>query len=262
MKRSSVMVGTAGWSIPRTLADEFTGEGSHLRRYSHVMSCAEINTSFYRDHSFATYRKWAAVTPVGFRFSVKVPQLITHDQRLRRARAPLRNFLAQVRGLGKKLGPLLVQLPPSMEFDVRVARTFLEVLREEHHGAVVCEPRHASWFEPRAEAMLIAYRVGRVATDPTRMEAARAPGGWMNSPGRDCGPVAYYRLHGSPRKYWSRYEPQQIRRWAEEMASLSRVTRVWCIFDNTASGAALANAMELGAMLGTDAPRRTAASAK
>ncbi len=57
--------------------------------------------------------------------------------------------------------------------------------------------------------------------------------------------LAYYRLHGSPREYWSSYGPTQVRQWAEEMANYSRATRVWCIFDNTASGAALANAMEL-----------------
>jgi uncharacterized protein YecE (DUF72 family) len=249
MRRNAIFVGTAGWSIPRALADTFSAEGSHLQRYSGVMSCAEINTSFYRDHSIATYEKWAAATPRGFRFSVKVPQVITHELALRRPRAPLRQFLVQIAGLGKKLGPILIQLPPSLEFKTRSARAFMEVLRDECSGAVVCEPRHASWFEPKAEAMLAAYHLGRVATDPTRLQAAKTPGGWLARAQEHADAVAYFRLHGSPRKYWSRYEPEQIRQWAGAIAELSRRMPVWSIFDNTASGAALANALEMNAVL-------------
>ena len=241
MPRGPVMIGTAGWSIPRALTADFPGEGSHLERYAKVMRCAEINSSFYRDHSFATYQKWAAATPRDFRFAVKVPQLITHEQQLRRARGPLRELLENVAGLGRKLGPLLIQLPPSLSFDARVARTFFTVLREEYAGAVVCEPRHASWFEIKAEAMLDAYRIGRVATDPTRMHAAHTPGAY--------GGIAYYRLHGSPRKYWSRYEPARIQAWANEIEGLAKRQAVWCIFDNTASGAALVNALEIASLL-------------
>lgn len=249
MKRKSVMVGTAGWSIPRALADEFVGEGSHLQRYAQRMPCAEINSSFYRDHSFSTYHTWAAATPASFRFSVKLPQLITHELQLRRARVPLQRFLAQARGLGKKLGPLLVQLPPSLEFNVRASRSFFRMLREEHDGPVVCEPRHAGWFEPKAEAVLIEHRVGRVATDPTRIDVARQPGGWIRSQSGNPDAIAYYRLHGSPRKYWSRYELHRIQKWANEISNRPPGSRVWCIFDNTASGAALANALQMIAIV-------------
>lgn len=245
MRHRLVMTGTAGWSIPRAVADELSGDGSHLERYSLQMPCTEINSSFYREHSFETYRKWARSTPPGFRFAVKLPRIITHDQQLRRARAPLQDFLVRIHGLGRKLGPLLMQLPPSLTFDARTVQGFLALLRELHEGPIVCEPRHASWFEPRAEAMLVRHRVARVATDPTRIEAARMPGGWMGSRSTRAGALAYYRLHGSPRKYWSRYEPDRIQRWAAEIANLRRALPVWCIFDNTASGAALANALEL-----------------
>jgi uncharacterized protein YecE (DUF72 family) len=246
MARKSIFVGTAGWSIPRALADEFATEGSHLQRYSQKMPCAEINSSFHREHSFETYRKWAAMTPAGFKFAVKLSRVITHDQELRRARTPLRNFLAQVAGLGRKLGPLLIQLPPSLEFNSRVAGAFFGLLREEHSGVVVCEPRHESWFGSNAETTLTRYHIARVATDPTRIQAARIPGGWTGSH-RDA--LAYYRFHGSPRKYYSRYESSRIQQWAEEMTHLSRSTPVWCIFDNTASGAALANALEIDGLL-------------
>ncbi|MFL6617136.1 MAG: DUF72 domain-containing protein [Povalibacter sp.] len=256
MRRRTVMIGTAGWSIPRELADHFPSERVHLERYSKRMSCVEINSSFYRAHSFVTYKKWASLTPTGFRFSVKLPGAITHEQRLRRARTSLREFLTQVSGLGQKLGPLLVQLPPSLEFNARVVRAFFAVLREEHEGLVACEPRHASWFEPRAEAVLSRYQIGRVATDPTSIEVARTPGGWSASHAGDRTSLAYYRLHGSPRKYWSRYPQDRIHGWADEIASLSRHKQVWCIFDNTASGAALANAVEMQGALQARAQSR------
>jgi uncharacterized protein YecE (DUF72 family) len=241
----NVRIGTAGWSIPKAHAGSFRWEGSHLQRYAQVFSCAEINTSFYREHSHGTYEKWASFTPARFRFSVKVPSSITHEQQLRRARAPLVKFLSQVDGLGAKLGPLLIQLPPSLEFSPRLARSFFNVMRDEFDGAVVCEPRHASWFSEKAEAMLVHYRIGRVATDPTRIDAARVPAGWLKSSRRDAKAIAYYRLHGSPRKYWSSYEPSQLQAWAKEITVLPPSVDAWCIFDNTASGAALGNALDL-----------------
>jgi uncharacterized protein YecE (DUF72 family) len=118
----------------------------------------EINSSFYRPHAFTVYARWAASTLPAFLFSVKAPRAITHENGLRRARRPLERFLGEVAGLGSKLGALLVQLPPSLAFDPRVARRFFELLRERHTGAVVCEPRHPSWFEPTATRLLVRFR--------------------------------------------------------------------------------------------------------
>ena len=230
-------MGTAGWSIPRDSADRCAGDGTHLQRYARVLRCAEINSSFHRPHTPATYAKWAAATPRGFRFAVKLPRTITHDLKLRRARLPLEAFLQESAGLGDKRGPLLVQLPPSLAFDARVAGRFFTLLRERHGGAVVCEPRHETWFSPAAEAMLVRHEVARVAADPAPAAGADVPGGW--------GGIVYFRLHGSPRKYWSRYPVDYIEGLAQALRAAPRSADAWCIFDNTASGAALANALEL-----------------
>jgi uncharacterized protein YecE (DUF72 family) len=236
----SIFVGTAGWSIPRAVSSEFPGIGSHLQRYSRVLNGAEINSSFHRPHARAVYERWAASTPAHFRFSVKLPRTITHEGELRRARASLDAFFEQVSGLGTKLGPVLVQLPPSLVFNARVARPFFEALRTIYQGAVVCEPRHPSWFEAKADELLVTSRVARVATDPTRIPAARLPGGCAP----EQGGLIYYRLHGSPRKYWSRYPLDRIRGWAAELRSHALRGETWCVFDNTASGAAAENALE------------------
>jgi uncharacterized protein YecE (DUF72 family) len=245
----SIVIGTAGWSIPRRSGAAFPGGGFHLERYSRVLTCAEINSSFYRSHDRSVYARWASLTPRGFRFSVKLPRTITHQGELKRSRAPLEQFLAEIAGLRSRLGPVLVQLPPSLEFNPRVAATFFTLLRERHPGAIVCEPRQATWFEPRAVATLVAHRVGLVATDPSAIADATRPGGWMGQREDGGGAVVYYRLHGSPRKYWSRYPKERIERWAEELRALPPSASVWCVFDNTASGSAIENALELRAEL-------------
>jgi uncharacterized protein YecE (DUF72 family) len=239
-----IIVGTAGWAIPRAAAARFPGDGPRLERYARVFMGVEINSSFRRPHAVEVYEKWAALTPAYFRFSVKLPGAITHDARLRRARRPLEAFLASVAGLGGKLGPLLVQLPPSLEFDTRLARSFLGLMRELYDGAVVCEPRHASWMEPRADALLDQYRVGRVAADPVAVPQAGEPGGYLGAHGDGAGAIVYYRLHGAPRKYWDRYPAERIQAWAAALQRWPRAARVWCIFDNTAGSAAMENALE------------------
>ena len=238
MEPGQSYIGCAGWALPRAVQHAFASDGSHLQRYAGRLSACEINTSFYRPHSAATYRRWADATPAGFRFCVKLPKAITHEQRLIACDGLLDDFLTQTGGLGGKLGCLLVQLPPSLEFDMPIASAFFDDLRRRWPGAVAIEPRHASWFAAPADALLHALRVARVLADPVRHAAGAWPGGWTE--------LMYLRLHGSPRMYYSSYEPELINSLARRMALALRETpAVWCIFDNTASGAATDNALRL-----------------
>lgn len=236
-------LGCAGWSLPRSQWPHFPRAGSHLQRYAAVLPAVEIDSSFYRPHQAATYAKWAASVPGTFRFSVKVPQGISHQQRLQGCEALLDDFLAQVAGLGERLGCLLIQLPPSLVFDIRVAEAFLSTLRARYGGGVALEPRHSSWFGAEAEPLLIEQRVARVAADPPRALTDGQPGGW---PG-----LEYYRLHGSPKIYQSSYSSTYLQQLAQRLKIQARADRdSWCIFDNTLYGAALANARSLLALLG------------
>lgn len=248
--RAIPVVGTAGWSIPRAVADRFAGDGRHLTRYARVLHGTEINSSFHRPHRTTTYVRWAAETPADFRFCVKLPREATHVARLREPEAVLDRFLAEVAGLGDKLAILLVQLPPSLAFDPLTASHFFTALRDRHPGAVVCEPRHASWFEADADALLVRQRVGRVVADPAALDAASRPGGWLGP-----GAVRYYRWHGAPRTYWSAYDDAWLATQAERVGRHDDAD-VWCMFDNTASGAALDDALRFQALVrGRTEPR-------
>jgi uncharacterized protein YecE (DUF72 family) len=232
-------IGTAGWNVPRGSRHRIPAEGTHLQRYAARLPAVEINSSFYRPHQRATYERWAASTPESFRFCVKVPRSITHTARLKDAQALLEPFLEQVQGLGHRLGCLLVQLPPSLRLDLPVAEAFLRGLRERHaHGGIAVEPRHATWFTPEGDALLRAWQAGRVLADPVLHAGGEDPGGW---PG-----LVYCRLHGSPRVYYSDYDAALIHALAARLQAAAHEARsVWCIFDNTASGAAAGNALDL-----------------
>jgi len=233
-------IGTAGWSTPRQAKPAFSGVGSQLERYAAVLPAAEINSSFHRPHRRTTYERWAASVPAPFRFSVKIPKTISHTARLVACDDLLDAFLDQIGGLGETLEVVLLQLPPSFAFEPNVVVPFLKQLRRKLPAtvAIACEPRHPTWFMPDVEACLTDNHVARVAADPVLVPGGDEPGGWPS--------LRYYRLHGAPRIYYSSYDEAYIKALAERLfAHAKRGERIWCIFDNTASGAATQNALDL-----------------
>ncbi|MBP2228147.1 uncharacterized protein YecE (DUF72 family) [Azospirillum agricola] len=243
--RHPIRVGVAGWGIPKLSAHAFPVDGSHLERTARVLPMTEVNSSFYRPHKPETWARWAASTPPDFRFAVKIPKAITHEARLAGAGDALDRFLGEAGRLGDRLGPLLVQLPPSLGFDPAVADGFLAGLRVRFDGDVVCEPRHAGWFSAEAEGLLVTHRVARVAADPAPVEGAAEPGGWDG--------LRYWRMHGSPVMYRSAYEPAALDGLADRLLAESLERPVWCVFDNTADFHAVDDALALLGRIG-DAP--------
>ena len=211
-----MFIGCAGWSLGREYWPQFPAEGTHLQRYAAQFNCVEINSSFYRPHRRQTYARWADSVPPGFRFSVKMPKQITHELRLQNCDQALDEFLGQCEGLADRLECLLVQLPPSLVFEPASAEAFFVALRQRFAGAVVLEPRHESWV---AAPMLQAYRIAQVVVDPSRI-------------------------------YHSAYDERYLQALAEQMkVAAAEGAAAWCIFDNTASGAALGNALALAALM-------------
>jgi uncharacterized protein YecE (DUF72 family) len=232
-----IRIGTAGWALRQEHKALFDEGASHLARYAGRLNAVEINSSFYRPHRTSTYARWARETPDGFRFSVKLPRAITHEARLKDAGGALDAFFAQCGGLGEKLGCVLIQLPPSLAF---APTDFFARLRERHDGPAALEPRHASWFAPAVERLLARHRIARVAADPP---AGAGAGALLPAPGGFAG-FEYWRLHGSPKIYCSDYGDAFLGALAKRIGG-----EAWAIFDNTALGHAMPNALSLAARM-------------
>jgi uncharacterized protein YecE (DUF72 family) len=239
-ERTRIRVGLAGWSNPpekRILRD---ADQSHLSYYAAHFSCVEINSSFYRPHQSATYARWRDETPALFRFAVKMPRSITHESHLKRCATEVNRFYEDIQALRPKLAAVLVQLPPNLEFNGRTVRAFFKSLPRLRGTKVVCEPRHPSWFTSAAQGALRDAGVSRVAADPVRCAGAGLPGG--------AGRFAYFRWHGSPHLYYSKYSDAQLATFAATVRT-TKAIETWCIFDNTARHAAWDDALKFMAAL-------------
>lgn len=234
-------VGCAGWAIDKASTPAFPPDGSHLQRYATVFNAVEINSSFYRPHRATTYARWAASVPDDFRFSVKLPRTITHEARLQDSDAALRQFALEAGALKGKLGCVLVQLAPGHAFEHAVAAGFFARLRDTFGCMLACEARHPGWFGQDATALLTAHGVTRVIADPPKGQ---------DGPHGPTTAAIYARLHGAPRTYYSSYGSDYLAQLARDMQVHARAGReVWTVFDNTASGAALPNALEVALRL-------------
>lgn len=169
-------------------------------------------------------------------------EAITHTARLDVSGDVIKVFCDEIAALETKLGCLLVQLPPSLAYDARIARRFFDNLKALAAVSIACEPRHPSWFAPDADELLRRSGIARVAADPARVPAAAEPGGSRH--------LSYFRLHGSPKVYYSAYPDEFINRLANRLQRETEEDRVvWCIFDNTTLGAATRNALDLSSAL-------------
>jgi len=234
--RKILRVATAGWAISAQYKDLFAGDGSQLERYAKRLHAVEINSSFYRHHKINTYRRWADSVPAHFRFSVKVPKTLTHDGELAPLPEVLDQFAVEISGLGEKLGVLLVQLPPSLAFNESIARHFFSEIHRRVDVPITCEPRHPSWGSEGASTLLRECNVARVAADPPPWPGANEAG--------ECRQIAYFRWHGHPRKYYSDYDSEALASlWKQLTIANKTAAQVWCVFDNTALGYALGNAL-------------------
>lgn len=228
-----VYIGIAGWSIPKEYKEFFPKDGTHLERYSKVLNITEINQTFYKLPRASTFEKWREQTPKNFKFSVKLSREITHYQKLKDV-SLLKDFIEGISNLEEKLFSILIQLPPSLKFEKEVAESFFDEFRKLYKKYIAIEPRNESWIE--AEELFKKYKISRVAADPARYKADRSPGGDKD--------FIYYRLHGSPKIYYSEYSTEFLKNLSKEIKNNNAKDTV-VIFDNTASGAGIKNAIEL-----------------
>ena len=221
------MIGTAGWSIPRASAHRFAASGTHLQRYSSTLRCVEINSCFYRSHARATYTRWAAGRPPRF----SLPSSCLERSRTTRncvGRACRWSAFSTDRRSWRQARPDPGELPPALAFDTRVAGTSSIVSGPDMPGRSSAS-RGIRRGSPRPPTDCSTTPGGADRGRSGRGPGDGTPGGWRG--------ISYFRLHGSPRTYWSRYDTAFIERLAREVLATSASGDVWCVFDNTAAGA-------------------------
>ncbi|WP_328476888.1 DUF72 domain-containing protein [Actinoplanes sp. NBC_00393] len=236
-------IGTSGWQYRDWRPDKGADDTGYLypgglpqrlwlEHYADRFDVVEVNNAFYRLPERKTFVQWRERTPDGFRFAVKMSRYLTHIKRLREPAEPVARFLNRAEGLGDKLGPVLLQLPPTLRADLDALD---ETLRQFPAGVrVAVEPRHATWFTAECEQLLKQHGAALC---------------WADRCGRPITPLwrtadfGYLRLHEGAARPWPRYGKRALTSWLDR----SGVPEMFVFFNNDPGGAAVIDAGVLAA---------------
>ena len=231
-----VRIGTSGWQYRdwRGTFYEASVPTSHwLEAYSQTFRTVEANGTFYRLPKKETFENWQARTPSAFEFAVKASRFLTHVRRLQEPKAAVDLLLERAAGLGAKLGPILLQLPPTMPCDLgrlnETLRSFPSTVR------IVVEFRHDSWLTDATADLLRSHGAATCIADRRGLLEPN----WRTA---DWGYVRFHegRAHPTPR-----YGLAALRTWAERIAEEYGPDRiVYAYFNNDPRGCAPRNALE------------------
>ena len=245
MERSQEFrIGTSGWNYKHWKEIFYpanVAQRKWLEFYCTRFDTVELNATFYRLPKVETFQSWKKRTPQGFRWAVKANKFITHTKRLKDCEEPIERFYSSVKGLDKKLGPILFQLPPSLQFDEPLFEDFCSLLSNSYKH--VLEIRHASWIDDKAFQIMAKNQIAFCISDT----AGRYP--YHEQITAD---FTYVRLHGSKKLYASKYATEELETWAKKL--LDWGVDAYVYFDNDFGGNAVENAMELKGLLALRPP--------
>lgn len=240
MTAGKIHIGTSGWSYkhwrerfyPATLKPE-----GYLGYYAHHFQVTEINTSFYHLPKTSTVEQWAGTVNARFKFCPKISRYITHIKKLNDPEVTLPRFFDIFDPVQRHLGPVLLQLPPSLGFHEEKAVTFFEALGRYPQYTFALEPRHDSWLSEEAVAILKHYKIAFVIADSGK----RWPGGELVTANH-----IYIRFHGPDGSYAKSYPERVLESYAEKMIAWRKEGHhVWAFFNNDGNAYAIANAERL-----------------
>ncbi|MGH3320908.1 MAG: DUF72 domain-containing protein [Streptosporangiaceae bacterium] len=235
-----VLVGTSGWQYRDwrgVLYPEGVPQRLWLETYAEAFTTVEVNNAFYRLPTYETFRSWRERTPEGFAVTVKASRYLTHIKRLRDPREPVERLMSAAAGLGDRLGPVLLQLPPNLTTRPELLDACLAAFPAGTRVAV--EPRHASWWTDEVRAVLEGHgaalcwadRLGRPETPLWRTA------GW-----------GYLRFHEGAARDWPRYGRRSLRSWVQRLSrTWADDADVYVYFNNDPGGAAVYDAVGFAA---------------
>ena len=236
-----LLIGTSGWQYRDWrggLYPEQLPQRLWLEHYAERFAVVEVNNAFYRLPERDTFRSWRDRTPDDFTVAVKMSRYLTHVKRLRDPAEPVARFLGRAEALGDKLGPVLLQLPPSLRVDVAALDETLARFPAQVRVAV--EPRHPSWWIDEVRDLL-------------RQHGAALC--WADRRGRPVTPLwrtadfGYLRMHEGRAKPWPRYGRTALSSWVDRICmEPGAVPEMFVFFNNDPGGAAVIDA---GAMART-----------
>ncbi len=227
-----VRIGTSGWSYDHWRGAFYPPEVPKRRWlsfYAERFDTVEINATFYRLPTGGTVRGWVGAVPDRFRFAAKMSRYLTHVRRLGDT-GGIDRFAAAIAGLGDRLGPVLVQLPPRFPPDPERLAAFLAAMPDRWQVGV--EFRDPRWFDDDVRTVLEAHGAALVWSDHPGSDSPR----WQTAP------FVYVRRHGTTGRFAGRYGPRLI-----ELAHALVDARAdaWCYFNNDLDAAAPRDAAEL-----------------
>ena len=240
--RGRAYVGTSGWNYDAWRESFYAGRRKKewLRYCAERFSALEVNATFYRLQSVATFRRWAAEKPPGFRFAIKANRYLTHNKKLADPLPAIRLERSRTAALGAKLAVVVWQLPRNLHRNLERLEGFACALGRWRRVRHAIELRHPSWFDDQVAACLNAHRIANCLSD-----AADWP--LWDAVTTD---FVYVRLHGHALTYASDYALPELRAWAARVRGWLREGRdVHVYFDNDAFGHAPRDALRLIALL-------------
>jgi uncharacterized protein YecE (DUF72 family) len=238
----SIRIGTSGWHYAHwkgPFYPEAIRTGDMLTFYMDRFDTVEINNSFYHLPEKKTLEGWRETVPEDFLFAVKASRFITHMKKLKDPRESTGKFFQRMKALGKKLGPMLFQLPPRWKFNSERLEAFLDVLPEGHRYAM--EFRDTTWFDGQAYDLLARHDVAFCMYELAG----------LRSPKEVTADFVYIRLHGpTGKKYEGSYSTRRLAGWAGAICAWARQGKdIYCYFDNDQAGYAAKDASRLRMML-------------
>ncbi|GAA3367268.1 DUF72 domain-containing protein [Streptomyces sannanensis] len=230
-----IFVGTSGWQYKDWRGELYPADCPQrlwLEEYTTHFATVENNNAFYRLPTPETFAAWRDRTPEGFLMAVKASRYLTHIKRLRDPEEPVERLMRHAAGLGDRLGPVLLQLPPTLRADPGALDAVLDCFP--YGTRVAVEPRHDSWWTDEVRAVL------------ERRGAALC---WADHDSRPVTPLwrtadwGYVRFHCGRAQPWPRYGRQALGSWAGRVAETwSDRADVYAYFNNDPGGAAVHDA--------------------